>query len=244
MKKLITIAFLLIPLLANSQRAIVRNLPDHELRSLNFGFTLGLNMMDFKVRSSQFAVDNDLFAEVSNLSPGFNINIVSNFRLTSHLDLRILPGVAFGQRSLDFYTMEGHGLPGGNENNLDVVPVHVNTQELESSFLEFPFALRYQSVRINNYRPYVLGGINFRYDLAKNFNEDDHIYLSLNPFDIYLETGFGIGFYLPYFKFTTELKFAVGFLDALHRRENSRPQFQEAIERMRSHLIILSFHFE
>ncbi len=244
LKNLIAILFLLTPLIASSQGASVRNLPEHDHRALHFGFTLGLNTMDFKVRSSEYAVDNDFYAEVSNLTPGFNINVVSNFRLGNHFDFRILPGVSFGQRKIDYYTMEGHPLPGGETEGDASVPVLVGSQELESSFLEFPFALKYKSVRINNYRPYLLGGVNFRYDLARNFNEDDEIFLSLKPFDIYLETGFGIDFYLPYFKFSTELKYAMGFVDNLDRRENSRPRYQDSIERMRSSLIILSFHFE
>jgi hypothetical protein len=231
--------FLMVPLAASAQST--RNLPEHDHKTIHFGFSLGLNTMDFKVRASEYAIENDIFAEVSNLSPGFNINVISNFRLGNHFALRILPGVSFGQRRIDYYTMDGQPLPG---NDAVVIPRQFNSQELESSFLELPFSVKYRSARINNYRPYLLGGVNFRYDLAKNFSEDDEIYLSLNPFDAYVETGFGIDFYLPYFKFATELKFAVGFFNTLDPRDTSRPQFQEAIERLRSNMFILSFHFE
>ncbi len=244
MKKLFVILFLLIPLIAASQRAVVRNIPEHDHRALHFGFTLGLNTMDFKIRPSEYAVEEDLFAEVSRLTPGFNINVVSNFRLGRFFDLRILPGVAFGQRKIDFYKMDGQPLPGSEELETSAGPSLDSSQELESSFLEFPFTLKYKSVRINNYRPYLLGGINFRYDLAKNFNEEDEIYLSLNPFDIYFETGFGIDFYLPYFKFATELKYAIGFFDALDHKDNSKPRYMDSIDRLKSHLVIVSFHFE
>jgi hypothetical protein len=244
LKNIITIVFLLVPLIASSQRAVVRNLPEHDYRAMHFGFTLGLNTMDFRIRASRFAAANDLYAEVSTLTPGFNINVVSNFRMGNYFDLRILPGVSFGQRKIDYYTMDGLPLPGNVSHDGSAGPLLLTSQELESSFLELPVILKYKSVRINNYRPYLLGGINFRYDLARNFNEDDGIYLDLNPFDTYLETGFGIDFYLPYFKFSTELKYAMGVFEALDRRESSRPQYQNAIKRMRSNLIILSFHFE
>jgi len=222
----------------------VRNIPEHDFKALHFGFTLGLNTMDFRIRSSQYAVENDFYGEVSSLTPGFNINIVSNFRLGWHFDLRLLPGVAFGQRRIDYYTMGGHPLPGSGGVSSGSQPRHAGSQDLESSFLEFPVILKYKSVRIDNYRPYLLGGVNFRYDLAKNFSEEDEIFLRLNPFDIYLETGFGIDFYLPYFKFSTELKYAMGFLNMLNYQPNSRPRYQDAIERLQSSLIILSFHFE
>ncbi len=242
MKNFLIIVFLLVPLAASPQHA--RNLPEHDHKSVHFGFSLGLNTMDFKIRASEYALENDIFAEVSNLSPGFNINVISNFRLGNDFSLRMLPGVSFGQRRIDYYTMDGQPLPGNDAGDGTSVPRHFNSQELESSFLEFPFLVKYKSVRINNYRPYLIGGVNFRYDLAKNYNEDDEIYLSLNPFDTYLETGFGVDFYLPYFKFATELKFATGFFNTLDPKDTSRPQFQNAIGRMRSNMFILSFHFE
>ncbi len=37
---------------------------------------------------------------------------------------------------------------------------------VESSFLEFPLLLKYKGDRLNNVRPYVIGGLNYRYDLA------------------------------------------------------------------------------
>ncbi|MGF1586174.1 MAG: porin family protein [Bacteroidales bacterium] len=244
MKKLLLILFFVVPVVANSQRKIVKNLPVHDNKALHFGFTLGLNSMDFRINHSEYAVENIFFAEVSSITPGFNINIVSNFRLSPSFDFRVLPGVAFGQRRIDYYTMDGPGLPGSEQWAEGAVPVADSYQDMESSFLEFPVVLKYKSIRINNYRPYVLGGINLRYDLAKNFNEDDRIYLDLKPFNIYMETGFGIDFYLPYFKLSTELKYATGFLDMLHRRVSSQTKFQDAIGSLKSNLIIFSLHFE
>jgi hypothetical protein len=245
LKKFLCTYFLLIPFLAKSQQ----NIPEHDLRALHFGFTLGLNTMDFKVKQSEIAIENNFFAEVSSLTPGFNINVVSNFRLNSFFDIRILPGVAFGQRRIDYYRIEGEtGLPGSvSWNEESVVPD--SHQDLESSFLELPFIIKYKSVRLDNYRPYLVGGINLRYDLAKNFSEDDEIYLGLKPFNIYMETGLGIDFYFPYFKFSAEVKFARGFLNMLQRRYEGLPfdnktRYETAIESIRSNLLIFSFHFE
>ena len=244
LKKLLFILLVLLPFTAEAQRAIVRNLPEYDHKAVHFGFTLGLNTMDFRISASEYAVNEGFFAEVSTLTPGFNINIVSNFRLGKHFDFRMLPGVAFGQRRIDYYIVEGGRLPGQSGWDSRNEPINVSSQDMESSFIEFPFIFKYKSVRINNYRPYLIGGTNFRYDLARNFSEEDEVFLSLRPFDAYLETGFGIDFYLPYFKFSTELKFAMGFMHVLQDRSNSRPRYQESIERLRSNLFILSFHFE
>lgn len=232
------------PLVARPQGRVVKHLTEQDRKALHFGFTLGLNTMDFRIQPSEYAVENNFFPEVSVLSPGFNINIVSNFRLTNSFDLRILPGVSFGQRRIDFYNTLESGLPGSTGWNEGYEPVLENSQQLESSFLELPVIIKYKSVRINNYRPYIIGGVNLRYDLAKNFNEDDQIYLDLDPFNVYAEGGFGIDFYLPFFKFSAELKYSNGLFDMLNERISSQTSYQDAIGQLKSSMVILSFHFE
>jgi hypothetical protein len=255
LKKILFILLVLIPVSAVSQRARVRNMPEHEFQAVNFGFTLGLNTMDFRIKHSDFAFNyrdgqlRGFYGEVSTLTPGFNINIISNFRLSNHFDFRILPGVAFGQRRIDFYSMPREsGVPGGVDWDGRSEPILTSSQSIESSYLEFPFIFTYKAVRINNYKPYLLGGVNFRYDLAKNFSPDDGVFLSLNSFDTYAEIGFGIGYYLPFFKFSTELKYAIGFIDVLNRRAApggvDESRYQNSIESLYANLIILSFHFE
>ena len=228
LKNFLTIGLLLFSLNAFSQRAVVRNIPQHDQKRLHFGFTLGINFMDFEIQPYDFAVANDFYPEVSQLIPGFNINIVSNLKLNRFFDLRFLPGIAFGQRNIDYFRETGY----------------YNYQELESSFLEFPLLLKYSSVRIDNFKPYLIAGVNGRYDLAKNFNEDDGIYIKLKPIDFYLEFGGGIDFYLPYFRFSTEIKYAKGFRDVMSRVPSGQPVYQSSIDYLKSNLLIISFHFE
>ncbi|HEY4785845.1 MAG TPA: porin family protein [Bacteroidales bacterium] len=214
----------------NGQQRVVLNEPNHDDRPIHFGFCLGLNMMNFVVHTSYDGYQkNGLLASVSKPQPGFHIQVVSNYRLGEYFDLRFLPGVSFGQRNLVFY----------KDNKV------VNDgQKLESNFLEFPFLIKYKAKRLNNFRPYVITGTNFRYDLAKTLSEDDGIYLALKKFDIYYEAGAGIDCYLPYFKMSIELKYSYGLLNVLRRRDNSHPQYQDAIDRLNSTITMLSFHFE
>lgn len=168
-------------------------------------------------------------ASVSKPTPGFHIQVVSNYRLGEYFDFRFLPGVSFGQRTLNFFIDDT--LKNGD-------------QKLESNFLEFPFLIKYKAKRLNNFRPYVISGVNFRYDLAKTLSEDDGIYIGLKRFDTYFEAGAGIDCYMPYFKMSIELKFSLGFLNVLRPRTNSHPEFQNSIDRLNSTLTMLSFHFE
>lgn len=207
------------------------NEPNHDDRPIHFGFCLGLNMMDFVIQTNYQAYNKyNLVADVSKPSPGFHILVVSNFRLGEYFDFRFLPGVSFGQRTVNFFN-DNDSLINGNH-------------KLESNYLEFPFMLKYKSKRLNNFRPYIITGLNFRVDLAKTLSEDDGIFLALDRLDLYGEAGAGIDFYLPYFKMSTELKISYGLNNVLRRRNNSNPQYQGVIDKMNSSIVMLSFYFE
>ncbi len=208
-----------------------KNLPKYDNKVLHFGFTLGLNVMDFGIRqSSNFLELDSVHVIENNRRLGFNISIVSSLRLGEYFDLRFLPGLSFGQRDIDYtYYSSGHS--------------YVKRMKIESTFIDFPFIIKYKAKRIANYRPYVIGGINSTIDLAsqKEIKEEEKPKIRLNPFDVYYQFGFGIDYYLTYFKFSTEIKLGVGLLDIL-RRDGT--QYTRAIDRMTSNIVYISFHFE
>jgi len=192
LKKTLTILFLVVPLLASAQKQKPKNDSSYDDRPLHFGFSLGLNTMDFKIKPSQFALNPDsLFPEVASLNPGVNIQVVINYRPANFVDLRFLPGVSLGQRTINFY--KNKTLVNGN-------------QKLESSFLEFPLMLKFKGARMNNVRPYLITGLNFKYDLAgkKEYDDATNIYLRLRRADLYYDIGAGMDFYLPQFKLSIE----------------------------------------
>lgn len=231
-RKSIILLFLLTPILLSAQKAKPKNDSNYDERMLHFGFSMGLNTMDFNIKLSDEAIANKITAETVSLKPGINIQIVTDFRPSTYLDIRFLPGVSFGQRNINFYQ--------------DGVLIN-DGQKLESSFLEFPLSLKYKGMRLNNSRPYIIGGLNFRYDLAgkKEYDDQQEIYLRLNRADLYYEAGAGIDIYLPYFKLTIEAKMSNGLRDILvHEPAPGYPQYANSIESMRSQIWVLSFHFE
>ena len=232
-KRILILLILLIPVMATAQKAKPKNDSNYDERLLHFGFSMGLNTMDFNAKMNP-SDTNNWTAEVVSLKPGINIQIVMDYRPTTYLDVRFLPGVSFGQRNLNFYDEDG---------------VLVNDeQQLESSFLEFPLLLKAKGMRLNNSRPYLIGGINFRYDLAakKEYDEDSDVYIRLRKADLYYEVGAGIDFYLPYFKLTIEAKMSNGLRDVLVHDEPHpyHPQYVNSIESLKSQMWVLSFHFE
>ncbi len=230
---------------AFSQKQKPKNDSWYDEKRIHFGFSIGLNMMDYNIdpsKRSLSAPDSSkyLLPEVSILNPGINIQIVTNLHIANYFDLRFLPGVSFGQRNIRFYEIQksNDSLLGNYKEG--------EQQRIESSYLEFPFLLKYKGARLNNVRPYVIGGINFRYDLAgkKELDDEKKIWLRVKRPDLYYEAGAGMDFYLRYFKLSVELKMSNGIRDVLVHNPERNPEFVNAIDRMRSQIWILAFHFE
>ena len=175
---------------------------------------------------------DSLYPEVSLLQPGINIQVIIDYKPLKYVDLRFLPGVSFGQRNMVFYK--------GQE-------VYNDQQKLESSFLEFPLLVKTKGNRLNNFRPYLVGGLNFRYDLAgrKEYDDEEPIYLRLHRADLYYELGAGLDIYLPFFKLAVELKMSTGLRDVLVQEPAyGHQQYANAIEALHSRIWVLAFHFE
>ena len=225
--------FLLIPFAVSGQKEKPMNRSWYDEKLLHFGFSLGFNTMDLNITPSQEYLEADsLYPEVTRLNPGINIQIVTNLHPSRYIDIRFLPGVSFGQRNVRYYK--------------DQV-LYNEQQRIESSFMEFPLLLKYKGDRLNNVRPYVIGGLNYRYDLAgkKEFDDERPVYIRLKRSDLYFEVGTGLDFYLTYFKLSVELKMSNGLRNVLV--DDAAPghlQFHNAIDKMRSQLWILAFHFE
>lgn len=196
---------------------------------LHFGFTLGVNSMDFAIYNSG---KGDSRAEQVVFSPGFSVGIVSDLRLEENWSLRFLPGLEFGQRTIRF-----SNLPNDEVN-------------VESVMVNLPLLLKYRAKRLNNYRPYLIGGASYKIDVQSQnaLDPENNMLIRTKNTDVYLEFGAGIDFYLPYFKLATELKFAIGLKDILnHQYDLDNPGYEEytdAIRKMNSKIITLSFHFE
>lgn len=239
------------PLFLHAQQEKVKNDPNHDDKWLHFGFSLGMNTMDFNIRSSQMAVDSGIYTEVSNLRPGFHVHALSNLRLNDFLDLRFTPGIAFGGVREINYVL--------SDTQSSLIDPEDNPVRVESNFLEFPLLLKYKSSRLNNFRPFVIGGINTRIDLAATkktwgrSRKENNLVL-VKPLDFYYEIGVGMDFYLQYFKFAIEFKYSVGMRDVLQTSLNKNgeiivpdPQdaiFTNSIEHLFSRMFMITLHFE
>lgn len=239
MRKYIVILFLIsISINGYSQVDRPRNLPAFDNKPLHWGFTVGLNSMDFattrNVGANGTVSDEFVYADTRGFQPaGFQVNVVSDLRLSDYWNLRVLPGINLGSRRIVYYDPS-------NFTSRDTAFT------IGSSFLDLPIVFKYRADRVNNYRPYVLGGVSFKYDMQakKAFNDADAPILLKRP-DLYLEVGFGVDTYLQYFKQSTEIKLAIGLRNILRDQSDAgREEYMESISHLRSFVLMLNFHFE
>jgi len=220
-----------------------RNLASFDYKTLHWGFTVGLNSMDYSIRRNT-AAPGYVHADVIGFQPaGFQVNIVSDLRLSDYWNLRFLPGINLGSRNVYYFDPETWApvkivTPNGDKDFIT----------MGSSFLDFPLLLKFRSERVNNYRPYVIGGLSYRLDMSarKQYDGEEDDRFLVKKGDFYLEAGFGIDNYLQFFKFSTEIKLAMG-LRNLMITDNPYPSeeyFANSINGLRSFLVMVNFHFE
>ena len=218
----------------SGQNQIPLNGPWEDEKFFNAGYTIGFNVMTFGINpSEQFTLADSVYPARGSVSPGLNIHLALNFRLNQFFDIRLLPGISFGQRNVKFSSARVH----------DTV---FSPQKVESSFIEVPLQLRY-GWRMQNIKPYVIGGINYRYDFyaQDKYRLERPVYLRLNRPDLYYEAGAGVGFYLGELRLALELKMSNGIADVLaHDPHPEYPEYCNTIEKLKSRIWVLSLHFE
>jgi len=231
----ISILLLLMTLTAGGQDQAAQSGPWEDEKFFNMGYSLGLNIMSFRITpSDEFTAVDSLYPSKGSPYPGINIHVVTNFRLNQFFDIRFLPGVSFGQRVINFDSDRVNDT------------VSYGPQKLESSFIELPLLLKY-GWRMQDIKPYVIGGLNYRYDFyaQDKYRLERPVYLRLNHPDFYYELGTGIEFYLTHIKISAELKMSTGIGDMLvHDPHPDYPEYCNAIEKLKSRIWVLSFHFE
>lgn len=245
--------FLLVGFSSTAQRLLLKNLTTFDDKRIHFGFTLGVNTTDFGFSHYNFVSDNPEFllstnaidaqyqttktkvrADISTLTPGFTVGIVTNLRLTESFDLRFLPGMSFGERKL-VYNIPIVDISGATTNP--------SSYSIKSTFLDFPLLLKYKSRKMNNQRPYLIAGGAYRIDISKSGTED---LVRLKPLSAYLEAGVGWDTYLQFFRLSTELKFSFGLNNVLDTgpKITQAQVYSNAFSKLSSNIFTLSFHFE
>lgn len=209
-----------------------QNLARYDFKKLHFGFTLGINELNFNIKKNSNTLTNDtLLTLLSNSQKGFNLGIVSNLRIGKFTDLRFIPTLVFGERNLNYGFIDSNGV---NDERI---------KKIESTLIDFPFYIKYKSERYNNFRTYILAGIKYSIDVASQdkINDEGQEIVKLKKNDLMGEIGFGLDFYLEYFKFSPQIKLSYGILNILSEDETV---YSRSINHLSTNGWMISFTFE
>lgn len=210
------------------------NRPYADLKAWHLGFSVGLHLQDLTFTHNGYVTPDgqSWYMEQPSFSPGFCVNGLIDFRLSRHFNVRLSPGLWFGNKIVEMRDANS----GATER-----------QNIKSTLIVLPIDLKFSSLRYRNARPYVTAGVMPAFDVNKYRSSQ---LLQLKKFDCFLTVGLGCDFYLPYFKFLPEVKFCFGLTDALrHKRPDldddpASMRFTRSLSKAASKMIVFTFYFE
>ena len=229
---LLIIALIVIPFALTAQERKVQNRPYIDFRRLHYGFFFGLHNQDLELANNGYvtAGGEQWYADVSAYNPGFSVGVLADLRINNHLALRLIPSLHFGEKQVVFRELNT-----GNRER----------QQIKSTYMSCPLDLKFSAERFNNYRPYIMAGVNPMLDLTVKKQRP----LLVKSFDFMVEFGLGCDFYLPLFKLIPELKFCFSLLDVLEKNredllDENLMKFTGSVDKAVAKMIVLSFYFE
>ena len=231
-KILLIFSLIIFPLVLSAQERKVQNRPYIDFRRLHYGFFFGLHNQDLELANNGFvtADGEQWYADVSAYNPGFSVGVLADLRINNHLALRLIPSLHFGEKQVVFRELNS-----GNKER----------QQIKSTYMSCPLDLKFSAERFNNYRPYIMAGVNPMLDLTVKKQRP----LLVKSFDFMVEFGLGCDFYLPFFKLIPELKFCFSLLDVLEKNrddllDDNLLKFTQSVDKAVAKMIVLSLYFE
>tara|TARA_B110000037_G_C17103824_1_gene499062 strand:- start:753 stop:1457 length:705 start_codon:yes stop_codon:yes gene_type:complete len=178
---------------SQTQGRKVENLQNFDKQKIHFGYFIGFNQYNFKINYKK----NPNYTTQVEEELGLNIGLIGDIRLGEYLNLRFEPGLQTNKSALKFNERSNF------TQNSDTL------RSIKSTFIHLPLLLKFSSKKINNFRPYLIGGISTSFNLSSNENspeDNKNNVFRLKSNTLYYELGFGIDFYLQYFKFSPSIR--------------------------------------
>ncbi|MDR1723031.1 MAG: PorT family protein [Tannerella sp.] len=233
LKKIVYIIVLILfadHLFAQSRK--VQNQPYADAKLYHFGFHVGLHAQDLLLTNTGVTTENGetWFAEIPAYSPGFSVGVIGDLFVNPYMNLRLSPTIHFGDKVVYF-----REIAGDEEKRFSV----------RSNYVSLPLDLKISSMRLNNYRPYVLGGVYGALDLGRKKGNP----LLMKQMDYGFEFGIGCTVYMPFFRLAPEIKFKFGLTDVLEKDRTDLTNeadkvFTNALSKATTRMIVFTFNFE
>ena len=247
MKRLFTLLYIMVCCLAvTAQERKPQHKPYIDLRPLHFGISVGFHMQDIELQNvgPQVVTLDDgtqatetVVCDQDNWNPGFSVGVLADQRLGKHFSIRLAPTMHFGAKHLVFRHLNRRDADGR---------VLEQRQDMKNTYIALPINLKFSAERFNNYRPYLIGGINPLINLTSKSQD----IIQLKRYDTMVELGMGCDFYLPFFKLIPELKFSYSLMDALDKHhadeltDANQRIYTNSVTAGHAKMITLTFYFE
>lgn len=231
----VVLAFLIIGETVSSQglfnKERLANLENFDKKFWSWGYYLGFNSYDFKIDYIDAYPDENAEIQIEK-QVGFNVGLIGDMRVNDYINLRLEPGLYFTQRNLTFP---------GFEEPIDAL------REVKSTYIHLPLLVKLSTKRLNNFKPFIIGGVSTSFNLSSNEDnpEDngDGKFRSIKNTNS-LELGFGIDFYLFYFKFTPSIRGVFSLEDELVRDDDPNSPWTSNVDRFSTRGVFINFAFQ
>ncbi|MEJ6793171.1 MAG: porin family protein [Lacinutrix sp.] len=216
-------------------REKVQNNQSMDKQSLSWGYYFGANNLDFKIDY------NDNKGDIETIrTTGFNVGLVADVSVNDYVNFRLEPGLVIASRNLQYPENYFEGIPIEDLSPSDFL------REIKSTYVYIPLLMRLSTKRVNNLKPYITVGVATSLNLSSNEkNPEDNTggrFRTARSVQFY-EVGFGIDFYLYWFKFSPSIRGVFAFNDELIRDVDPNSPWTGNINSMQTRGIFINFTF-
>lgn len=206
-----------------------RNLPHFDDVFWHWGYYFGVNFFDFKI---DYKTPFQYIRTVNNY--GFNVGLISDFRLGRMWNLRLEPGIYTMERTLYFH-------PEKIEDPQDRI------RRVKSNYLSVPLYLKFSALRNGNMRPYITGGLSYNYNLTafeRSVNDNSAGRFRMKRQVVMAHVGVGIEMYMYYFKFTPSIRGVFALTNELVPDNDPKSPWTGNLESVKTRGVYIVFTFE
>ena len=226
----LSLFFLSVSIYSQKNNTKISNLQNFDQKKLHFGYYVGVNNYNYKL---DYILNPEKKTLISDQT-GINVGLIGDLKLKKNLNLRFEPGLYTNKSDIVFYDRQNF------TKNSDTL------RSIKSTYVHLPLLIKYSAKRYNNLKPYVLAGLSTSFNLSSNQNSpednnNDVFRLKTNTF--YYELGFGIDFYLQYFKFSPSIRGVFSLKNELVPDLDPNSPWTGNIDKMSARAIFINFSF-
>ena len=226
----------------------IMHLQTFDEKQLHYGYFLGFNNFGYQIQyknnyyvpSNRNFPNNEKGLNLPNIelikNTGFNVGLIGDLRLNKYFNLRLEPGLYYTQRNLIYPEATG-----GLTSDEDYI------REVKSTYIHLPLLIKFNAKRINNFKPYLVAGVSTSLNLSSNEKNNDDNYSNVfrvKSQSFNYEIGFGVDFYLVYFKFSPSIRGIFSFQNELIKDNNPDSPWTSNIKSLISQGIAINLTFE